>query len=266
LVMAAPDVGCAQCGGLLHPDEGQVFLVCPYCGSAVYLDASKVVFHWALTPTLGELEAGAALHRWMAGNETVKDLDRKAQRTSSSFSFFPLWLLKIKDGTGQRVHLEPAAATSVTALRELALPAGDLVRYEPGWEPQSVPPSVPLEAVIHWQSQVGVKPEDIAEASLVHVPIYTFKYNFQGQPYTAVVEAATGRVLANLYPAKAEAPYRTVALVTALVFVCLASLPLAGGLVDSQEGASIGAAVCAVGGLIAAPAAFAAAAWVAAKV
>ena len=22
---------CAQCGGVLHPDEGQVFLTCPYC-------------------------------------------------------------------------------------------------------------------------------------------------------------------------------------------------------------------------------------------
>ena len=46
------EVRCAQCGGVLHPDEGQIFLTCPYCGSAVFLDKSKVVFHWSLTCTV----------------------------------------------------------------------------------------------------------------------------------------------------------------------------------------------------------------------
>jgi hypothetical protein len=264
--MAAPDIRCAQCGGVLHPDEGQVFLVCPYCGSAVYLDASKVVFHWALTPTLDEAEATAALSRWMAGNETVKDLDQKAERTSTSFSYFPTWLLKIKDGAGHRIHLEPAAATSVTALRDLALPAGDLIRYDAALEPQSVAPTVPLETVLKWQAGVGVATETIAETSLVHIPVFTFKYRYLGGTYTAVVEAATGRVLANLYPAKAEAPYRTVALATAFTFLCLASFPVLGLMIDAEDGLALGSAVCAVGGLLAAPAALIAAAWVAARV
>ena len=51
------EVHCAQCGGVLHPDEGQIFLTCPYCSSSVYLDKSKVVFHWSLActvaPTVG---------------------------------------------------------------------------------------------------------------------------------------------------------------------------------------------------------------------
>ncbi|OGS01950.1 MAG: hypothetical protein A2V88_08475, partial [Elusimicrobia bacterium RBG_16_66_12] len=240
-----------------------MFLTCPYCGSAVFLDTSKVVFHWALTPTLDEPEAGAALSRWMAGNETVKDLDRKAERASSSFSYFPLWLLKIKDGGGHRIHLEPAAATSITALRDLALPPGDLVRYDPALESASVAPSVPLETLLRWQAQLGAGPDQIAEAALVHIPLYTFKYRYQGQSYTAVVEAASGRVLANLFPAKEEAPYRTVALATALTFVCLASVPVAGLIAGTPDGLSVGTAVCIAGGLVAAPAAFIAAAWVA---
>lgn len=264
--MTAAEVHCAQCGGLLHPDEGQVFLVCPYCGSAVYLDASKVVFHWSLAPTLGEVEAGEALSRWMAGNETVKDLDRKARRTETSFAYFPVWLLKIKDGDGHRIHLEPAAATSVTAMREMPLPAGDLVRYDSALEAQSVAPSVPLDTVLGWQANVGQRPENIAETSLVHVPMYTYKYEYDGKPFTAVVDAASGRVMANLFPAKAEAPYRTVGLATAATFVCLAGIPLMGLIADPQEGMALGATVCVIGGLIAAPAAFAAAAWVASRV
>ena len=72
-------LNCTQCGGELHPDEGQLFLVCPFCSSAVYLDKSRVVFHWYLAPTIDEGKAAAALRRWMAGNQTVKDLDEKAQ-------------------------------------------------------------------------------------------------------------------------------------------------------------------------------------------
>ena len=102
--MAAPaaqlpttEFHCAQCNGELHPDEGQVFLVCPFCGSAVYLDKSKVVFHWSLSATLKPDDALASLHRWMAGNYTVKDLDRKAKIVSSTFQYFPLWYVKAVD-------------------------------------------------------------------------------------------------------------------------------------------------------------------------
>ena len=78
---------CTQCGGELHPDEGQIFLTCPYCGSTVYLDKERVVFHWVLAPTLDEQKAGASLARWMAGNQTVKDLDKKARVTTTTYFF-----------------------------------------------------------------------------------------------------------------------------------------------------------------------------------
>ena len=48
----ATQLTCTQCGGELHPDEGQTFVTCPYCGAAVYLDKSRVVFHWYVAPTL----------------------------------------------------------------------------------------------------------------------------------------------------------------------------------------------------------------------
>ncbi|MBN1668778.1 MAG: hypothetical protein JW862_16910, partial [Anaerolineales bacterium] len=105
------------------------------------------------------------------------------------------------------------------------------------------------------------------ETALVHIPLYTFKYAYQGQNYTALVEGATGAVFANIFPAKAEAPYLLAGGLAAGVFLCLASLPLGGAMVAGAEGGLvIGAGLCLGLGLLAAPLLFALAMWVAAKV
>ncbi len=83
-------LNCTQCGGELHPDEGKIFLTCPYCSSTVYLDKSQVVFHWYLAPTLDEAKGRASLARWVSGNQTVKDLDKKSRLVGSSFEYFLL--------------------------------------------------------------------------------------------------------------------------------------------------------------------------------
>jgi DNA-directed RNA polymerase subunit RPC12/RpoP len=264
--MAAPELPCPQCSGRLAPDEGQRFLVCPYCGSAVFLDKSRVVFHWQLRPTLDEAGAAAALRRWMGGNETVKDLDAKSRVTSVAFAYFPLWLLRLGSGESEVVRLEPAAATSVTELKRIQLPAGDLVRYEPSLDSQAVAPTVPLEAMLSWVEQFGVRRDQVAEVSLVHIPLHTFHYGYNGATYVAVVEGVSGKVFANIFPAKAEAPYRSVALAAAVTFLCLATLPLGGAVVEPQQGLGFGVLLCVGLGLIAVPVLFAAAAWVAARV
>ncbi len=260
---------CAQCGGELHPDEGQMFLTCPYCSSTVYVDKSQVVFHWYLAPTLDEGKARTALARWMAGNETVKDLDQKARLTGSTFEYFPLWYFKRRTGEKvilEEITLEPAAATSVSEIRQLSLPAGDLRKYSPDLDAQAQAPSVPLQTALAWLEERDIPAAELAERALVHVPLYTFKYSYRDQAYTAVVEAGTGRVFANIFPAKAEVPYRLVGGLTALVALCLATIPLGGAVTSGWEGSGIGLLICAGLGLLAAPALFALAAWVAAKV
>jgi hypothetical protein len=96
--------------------------------------------------------------------------------------------------------------------------------------------------------------------------LYTFKYTYQGNPYTALVEGATGKVLANIYPAKAETPYRTVGCLTAGIFLLLATFPIIGALVNGTPGFGVGLLVCSGVGLVAAPLLFASAAWVAQKI
>lgn len=254
----ATAIHCTQCGGELHPDEGQIFLTCTFCGSTIYVDKARVVFHWSLMPTLSPEQAGMALNRWMSGNQTVKDLDKKAQVIGQSFQYFPLWYFVLKSPQGNPAALQPAAATSVTELAKLNLPAGDLVRYDPALDAQAEPPTVPLEAAQDWLKQSRPNAE-VQETSLVHVPIYIFKYLFKGETYTAVVEAATGSVIANIFPAKAEAPYLTAGFVTAAVYLVLAFLPVV-------LGVTVGLPLAIILALIAAPFLIAFAAFIASKV
>jgi DNA-directed RNA polymerase subunit RPC12/RpoP len=260
------EVHCAQCGGLLNPDEGQMFLTCPYCGSAIYLDKSKVVFHWALACTVAPEEAAAGLRRWMAGNQTVKDLDTKSKVTSATFQYFPMWYAKVRVDSKEKVYLEPAAAISISEIKSLDIPAGDLKKYDESLDAQAVAPSVPFPAMLEWLAGRGVAAEQVAEAALVHLPVYIYKYDFAGKSYTAMVEGASGKVFANLFPAKAETPYFAVAAVATLGFMCVSSFPVIGILSGSDSGASLGFLACLVGALVVAVPVFILAAVVSAKV
>lgn len=263
----APVLTCAHCGGELHPDEGQIFITCPYCSSTVYLDKSQVVFHWYLAPTLDEAKARGALARWMAGSQTVKDLDQKARIESGAFEYFPLWYFKRRyPGGREEIVLQPAAATSVSELRRLNLPAGDLRKVDPSLEAQMHAPNVPLQAALGWAQEQDIPPGEIAERSLVHIPIYTFKYGYQGQTFTAIIEAATGAVFANIFPAKAEAPYQLIGGLAGGIFLCLATFPVIGALTYEEQGFGMGLLICSGVGIVVAPLLFALAAWVAAKV
>ena len=271
-------ITCSQCGGELHPDEGQLFLSCPYCGATVYLDRSRVVFHWYVASTLKDQDAAAALYRWMSGSQTVKDLDKKAKVVGQSFEYFPVWYFKWDEQGKEQVALQPAAATSITELGSLKIPAGDLRKYDPALDSQAEQPTVPLESGLEWvkQKNPGVKSApgqgkesptgqggDYSEASLVHIPLYFFKYDYAGSTYTALVDAASGTVLASLFPAKRETPYVLVGMVTALVYLCLALIPLV--MSDGRSGGT-GMLICSGVGLVAAPILFAWAFWVASKV
>jgi hypothetical protein len=262
-------LACTQCGGELHPDEGQLFLTCPYCSASVYVDKSRVVFHWYVHPTLDEARARGELARWMAGNDTVKDLDRKSKVAGQSFQYFPVWYFKHRapSSSQETVFLEPAAATAITECGNVTLPAGDLRRYEPDLDAQSQPPTVPLESALGWLSERRKLPSaEIVESALVHIPIYTFKYSFSGTVYTALVEGATGRTIANIFPAKAEAPYVLAGGLSAAVFLALAAMPVIGYLVAGEQGMTVGLMACGGLGLLAVPVLLVIAAWVAAKV
>ena len=84
-------VPCTQCGGSVELVQGIRFFVCSYCKSALYLDPSGVVFHFVVSPLIPHDESLGKLKRWMAGNETAKDLDIRSTITHHDLIYFPMW-------------------------------------------------------------------------------------------------------------------------------------------------------------------------------
>jgi hypothetical protein len=186
----------------------------------LYLDKSSVVFHFVVSPTIDSEEASGKLRRWMAGNETVKDLDRLAMLQHQELTYFPMWRFVVKDTGGEKEFSEPASSSAISDLRRLPLSGGSLKFFSPE-QFHGMPlkePDVLLDSATQWlQNEKGVQGNQIKETNLIHVPFYIFKYQFQGREYQAVVDGTSGRVLASVFPAKAELPFLSVALLSAFI-------------------------------------------------
>jgi hypothetical protein len=152
-----------------------------------------------------------------------------------------MWAVRVARDSEERVLLKPAAALSVSELEQLTLPAADLEPYRADLDAKAVDPTVPYETMRQWLAEnQGIQPEAVREASLVHVPIYSCKYSFDGRSYTAIVEAATGKVFANIFPFKWEVPYRMVGAVAFLAYFCAAFIPVIGYALNGAEGLARG--------------------------
>jgi LSD1 subclass zinc finger protein len=240
----ATQINCGQCGSLLPVEHGSQFVTCVYCGTTSFVDKARAVFHYAVRSTVREEDALSALRRWMAGNETVKDLDKKAQIQRPSFDYFPMWMVTAKRGEQEQVFFKPAAALSVSELERLTVPAADLQPYDRHLEAAAVTPTVPYETMVQWLvDDYALQPEALREAALVHLPIYQCKYDFDGRRYTAIVDAATSRVFANIFPSKWETPYRAIGAAAFLAYLVAALIPLAGYLLGGGAGLAAGGVI-----------------------
>jgi hypothetical protein len=214
---AASTVTCPQCGGECPLAAGERVLTCPFCSVSLFADRSAVVSHYWLPRLLDRDEAAAALRRWMVGNETVKDLDRRVERVSLEPVWFPMWLFRCRGERGPSVVVEPAAPTPIPQLADLEVPAGSLLGSDPGSDDEErVEAVVPLETARQWLGERGAG--EVLENSLVHVPLWRARYHFSGKPFVALVDGSTGRVLASIFPEKAESPYVLVAILGLVLF------------------------------------------------
>lgn len=210
-------VACTQCGGENDVPTGHRFITCGFCSTTLFVDRAQVVFHYRLPPLLASEEAGAALRRWMAGNDTVKDLDRQAEIESLEPISFPVWLFRTTESGSERVFFEPAAPTPIPQVADLSIPAGRLEPYRPEEEDlRVIEAQVPLETALGWLEQRQVGP--IHETALVRVPFWIARYRYAGKSFSAAVDASTGAVLAGAYPEKSESPYVLVAVLGLILF------------------------------------------------
>ena len=260
-------IPCQQCGAPLPIEQGTRFVKCAFCGATNFVDKARAVFHYALKQTVRDTDAVAALRRWMAGNQTVKGLDAQAKIGPPQFEYFPMWLIRSESNGAEKVFLEPAAALSVSALKGETIPAADLIPYDHELDAAAVEPTVPYSAMLEWlQQNQNITEAAIKEVSLVHLPLFVCKYEFKGERYTAIVDAATSRVFANIYPSKWEAPYFTIAAIAFVVYFCAALGPLAGYMSGSGGGLVVGLVAYLVIAVVAAIPIFIAAAYISAKV
>ena len=218
----AATLQCPQCGGENELPSGVRLLACRFCDAALYVDRSGLVSHYRLPRSLDRAAAEAALRRWMAGNDTVKDLDKKASAIALAPFSFPLWMFRLRTPGGEVVMAQPAAATPEPAMADLEVPAGRLEVWRGGEEGvETVAASVPLETARGWLDQHAggaAKGGHVTETALVEVPFWRASYDFAGRTYRALVEASTGTVVASVFPQKAESPYVLVAALGLLLF------------------------------------------------
>ena len=214
---SANTIACTQCGGENELASGRRLFRCQYCDATLFVDRGGVVNHYRLPPLLGADEARAALRRWMAGNETVKDLDKKSSIGAVRAVSFPMWLFRVRRGGREEAYVEPAAPTPIPQIADLQVPAGKLEPYsgEAG-EVEALDATIPLETARGWLEQRGVgEPE---ETALVQVPLWRCSYSFDGGGYEALVDGSTGAVMASVYPEKSESPYVLVAVLGLILF------------------------------------------------
>ena len=210
-------VVCPQCGGENTLRSGERFFACAFCQTTLYLDRSDIVGHFRLPRLLDAAKAQAALKRWMAGNHTVKDLDRKSRIRSTVAVTFPMWMFRARRGKRETVVVEPAAPTPIPALADLSIPAGKLDPFDrPEDGVEAMPVKIPLETARGWVEQRGIG--EISEMALVEIPLWRCSYEYSQNSFHAVVEGSTGQVLASVYPEKSESPYMLVAILGLILF------------------------------------------------
>jgi DNA-directed RNA polymerase subunit RPC12/RpoP len=216
---------CPQCGGENTIPADSRFLECQFCGSSIFIDKSKVVNHYVVLSNFDQNQAIGNVRRWMAGNFHVKDLDKNAQIAQTDFYYFPMWYFKTVQGGADKIYLQPAHSTPISEIKNIQIPAGNLKVYHKKDfdEKYFVTPDVLFESAKSWLEQAGVNTAEVAEANLVHIPFYQVHYNYEGKPYSAMVEASSGKVYANIWPAKKEAPFRMM-FAASIIFFVLASI------------------------------------------
>jgi len=239
-IITSPTIICPQCGGENKIPTDERFFECEFCGSAIFVDKRKVVNHFIVTSNFTKEQAEGNLRRWMASNFHVKDLDKIAQITQTNFYYFPLWYFKTKDASGDKIYLQPAHSTPISEIKNIQIPAGSLKPYhrKDFNVADFVDADVLYDSAKNWLSQSGVNVDTIAESNLVHVPFYHFYYSYKGQQYSALVEASSGKVYANIWPAKSETPFKVLfgAAIFIFALASILSFVVAYMISDSIEG------------------------------
>lgn len=191
------EIKCTQCGGDVPIEEDAGFIRCPFCETALYVETDRTVLHYYMSVQVAVDDIGLTIARKLSYME-IKD---PVAVQSSSVIYFPFWRLDTLMGGALTV---PAATTPIEDLDVLKSPAGDLKLYSKKLEEDFpvVEPEVLLEnALVEGQKIIGSESAKFRSASLVHLPLHEVEYICQGREYRVFVEAISGEVFGDSWPA-----------------------------------------------------------------
>lgn len=213
------DVACTQCGATVTVQADQRLLECPYCSTALVVDADGTLFHEVMLATVRAEDVAAHLRRFLGGDETVAGLDREARLAEPALEYFPFWAFTVAGPAGDQVVLQPAAPSALQGLQGLSLPAGTSKPMTGDVVGQAVvrEPEIPAATARKWLAE-RVGEARVRRTVLYHLPLYRTPYSWRGRTYQAAVDGVSGKVFPADFPAKAEAPYLLVAALAIAVF------------------------------------------------
>jgi len=118
--------------------------------------------------------------------------------------YFPVWVLRTKKG---EVHTRPAAGTAASEMWKLNVQA----EHTADMPDHKLPlPEIPCRAVLAWAARQGMKASAITATGLTYVPVFALHYRAGGEPFTMVVEASTGDILADYVPPTLGVSWRAI--------------------------------------------------------
>ncbi len=191
------DIKCTQCGAKVPIEEDSDFIRCPYCETALYVETDRTIKHYYMVAQKPDSDLGPVIQRKISYME-IKD---PVEVTTHKISYLPFWKLETSGG---KVVVVPAAMTPLEGLRKVAQPAGELKLYSAELtesfkvvEPQALLEEAAAEGLILLDTP-GLK---FQSATLLHLPMYEVDYTCQNSAHKALVDAVSGEVYADQWPA-----------------------------------------------------------------
>jgi hypothetical protein len=186
-------LACAGCGAELTIEPDRHTADCEFCHATNVVDLGGVATCFRIATTLDEGAAHAAAVRALREHGLAQ---ARLEAPLGQVSYVPFWSVTEPSGVRSVLALDSA---DLPLPHDVTQPAGQLDRLDlggdAGFTAALLEPTVPLPAAL---GRLGAGRE--AKISLVYAPYRTATFSWGGETFELLVDLATGRVHAPLWP------------------------------------------------------------------